>query len=410
MAQKKYSSEFIRAIPKTDLHVHLDGSMRISSLIDMAKADGVKLPSETESGLRELVFKDSYANLGEYLHGFSLTCAVLRSPENLERSAYELAIDNQAEGVRYIEVRYAPQLFINHKNIDMLTSIEAVNNGLLRAQREFNARPSVKSGEEPPFHYGIITCAMRMFGPKFSPYFKTIYDVHQYSSPTDIIKMGAMELAQAVVQIRDQKGIPIVGFDLAGQEAGYPASDFIEAYDYIHRNFIHKTVHAGEAYGAESIFQAITDLHADRIGHGYYLFDVEKVTDPKITDKKAYVEKLASYIAEKRVTLEVCLTSNMQTNPSIKHIQEHSFGKMLDRKISTTICTDNRLISNTTVSREVELAVENFPMDIKEFRDLITYGFKRSFFPGSYAEKRAYVRQVIDYYNKVSQKFGYGMN
>ena len=400
-----FRDEFIKAIPKTDLHLHLDGSLRLESLIDMAKKDHIEMPSYTEEGLREKVFKDSYNDLGEYLHGFMYTCAVMRTPENLERVAYELAIDNQNEGVRYIEIRFAPQLHIDNMSMSMEIILEAVNRGLEKAKKEFNRKKEIVEGKEPSFNYGIVACAMRMFGANFSPYYGSFYGLHRYSRPMEIIRMGALELAKGVVKIRDKMGIPIVGFDLAGQEAGYPAGDFIDAYNFIHRNFMHKTVHAGEAYGAESIFQAITDLHADRLGHCYYLFDTDKITDSEIENKQKYVDDLSSYIAEKRITVEVCLTSNMQTNPRLKNIKDHSFGEMLKRKISTTIGTDNRLVSNTTVSKEIKLAVENFNITPRMLRDIILYGYKRSFYPGSYLEKIKYVRSVMNYYSEILDKF-----
>ena len=397
------TEEFIKAMPKSDLHLHLDGSLRLSTLIDLAKKDQAQLPSFTEEGLRELVFKDKYLNLGEYLHGFMYTCSVLNKAENLERVSYELAIDNQKEGVRYIEVRYAPQLHVDNKDMTMKVVLESVNKGLARAASEFNGRPEVVNKMEPPFKYGIIACAMRMFGQNFSPYYNYLFSVHRYSEPMEVIKMGALELAQAVVKIRDEQGIPIVGFDLAGQEAGYPASDFIAAYDYVHKNFMHKTVHAGEAYGAESIFEAITSLHADRIGHGYYMFDENKISDPKIKDNKTYIKKLSSYIADQRITVEVCLTSNMQTNPEIGDIKNHSFKTMLEKKISVVLCTDNRLVSNTTLSKEIKLAVDNFDISPKTLEDIVLYGFKRNFYPGDYTERRSYVRQIMSYYDHLAK-------
>lgn len=399
-----FTDKFLREIPKTDLHLHLDGSLRLSTLIELAKKDKVQLPSYTQSGLKSLVFKDRYANLGEYLHGFMYTCEVLRNLENLERCSYELAVDNQKEGVRYIEVRFAPQLFIDNLDLTMEKIFKAVNDGLNRAEKEFNARKEVVSGKEPPFRYGIIACAMRMFGASFSPYYHRFYNVHKYSDEIEVIKLGALELAQAVVKIRDEEGIPIVGFDLAGQEHGYPAEYFKEAYAYVHKNFMRKTVHAGEAYGAESIFQAITDLNADRLGHSFYLFDTDKVSDPEIVDKKKYIDGLSSYIADSRTTIEVCLTSNLQTNPALKSIKNHSFGKMLEKRISTTLCTDNRLVSNTTVTDEIKLAVKNFPISSRKLKHLTVYGFKRSFFPGSYVEKRNYARQMMDYYDVIAKK------
>lgn len=402
-----YSDAFIREIPKTDLHVHLDGSLRLSTLIELAKASNVKLPSYTEEGLRELVFKDTYKDLGEYLHGFMYTCTVLRNLENLERCSYELAVDNQKEGVRYVEPRFAPQLLMDGKDLSMEAIFSAVNKGFARAEREFNARSEIASGTEPRFKYGIIACAMRMFGKSnFSPYYTNFYSAHQYSEPKEVIPLAALELAKGVVKIRNELGIPIVAFDLAGQEAGYPAEDFKAAYQYAHKNFMHKTVHAGEAYGAESIFQAITDTNADRLGHCYYLFDEGKIADTTIRNKRAYTESLASYVAEKRITIEVCLTSNLQTNVELKHIKNHSLGRMLERRMSVSLCTDNRLVSNTSVSKEITLALQSFPITPKILKDIIAYGFKRSFYPGSYVEKRAYAKQVMNYYETVAKKHG----
>jgi adenosine deaminase len=191
-----------------------------------------------------------------------------------------------------------------------------------------------------------------------------------------------------------------VGFDLAGLEDGFPARDHRAAYEYAHRHFLKKTVHAGEAYGPESIFDAITELQADRIGHGYHLFSPE-LCGPDVADPEDYVRRLAEYIADRRVTIEVCITSNLQTNPSIGTVENHRLGHMLKARLSATLCTDNRLISHTTVSREIRLAVDAFEMDLKMLRNTIIYGFKRSFFPGSYREKRTYVRTVIDYYDSV---------
>jgi adenosine deaminase len=204
---------------------------------------------------------------------------------------------------------------------------------------------------------------MRKFGPKgYSPFYTRFFKMMEYSREMEVIRDGALQLVKAAIKVRDELGLPIVGIDLAGQEDGYPPGKFKEVYDYAHKHFMHKTVHAGEAYGAESIFQAITDCYADRIGHGYYLFDENKIADENITDRKKYVNDLASYIADKRVMIEVCLTSNLQTNPTLKDIKDHPFGKMLQNRMSVSLCTDNRLVSNTTMSREYKLATDNFEL------------------------------------------------
>jgi len=393
----------IAKLPKTDLHLHLDGSLRPETLIELAQERKVELPSYSVEGLLELVFKERYANLEEYLHGFAYTTRVLQDRESLERIAYELAVDNQNEGVRYIEVRYAPQLH-SHVDFPMEDVMLAVHRGLKRAQDDFNARPEVRDGREPAFHYGIILCALRFFTGNFSKLYDHFWKAHEYSRPRRVYAMACLELAQAATAVRAKyPEIPLVGFDLAGQEKGHPARDYWEGYQHAHENFLGKTVHAGEAYGPESIFQAITELHADRIGHGTWLFEADRVDAQKVPDPQAYVESLVRFIADRRITLEICLTSNMQTSPTMKDLADHPFGRMLKQKLSTTICTDNRLVSRTTVTDEMLKAVDAFDIDLHTLRDLVIYGFKRSFFPGSYTEKRAYVRQVIDYFEKVAE-------
>lgn len=397
----KLPLSIIEQIPKTDLHVHLDGSLRLSTLIELAHKNGVKLPSYSEDGLRELVFKDHYVNLTEYLTGFQYTVAVMQTPEAIEQVAAELAEDCLAEGVRYLEVRYAPQLH-TRPDLPMAEVLKAVDRGLDRTRKTFNARKEVRDGSEPPFYYGIIACAMRKFTQEFSTYYHNFFIAHHYANMKTVHELASCELAFAVVKIRDVLGIPIVGFDLAGEEAGFPAEVHRRAYRYVHKHFMKKTVHAGEAYGPESIFQAITDLYADRIGHGYHLFSCDKL-GPKIPEDKraAYVDQLAQYIADRRITLEVCLTSNLQTMPTLGNLNDHAFKKMIDAKLSTTLCTDNRLVSNTTVSREIQLALDSFDLSLKDLRNIIIYGFKRSFFPGSYLEKRTYVRKIINYYDHI---------
>jgi adenosine deaminase len=391
--------KLIKKIPKTDLHLHLDGSLRLETIIDIAREEKIELPSYTVTGLNELVFKDFYENLGEYLKTFAYSCAVMQKPEHLERTAYELAQDNQAEGVRYIEVRFAPQLHMN-KDMDMEAVITNVNNGFLKAQKEFNQRKEVKSGGEPPFNYGLIFSALRSFGP-YSEYYSNFLKSLRYSDLKTITSLGSLELARGAVSIRDKTGIPIVGLDLAGAEEGNPAKDHRQAFEIAHQNFMSKTVHAGEAYGPPSIFQAITELHADRIGHGYYLFDASKIDDERIEDKEQYINSLCKYIADHRVTIEVCLTSNLQTNPALKKIQDHSFRKMIERNLSTTICTDNRTVSKTNVTNEILIALENFDISASALKNIIIYGFKRSFYPDDYSNKRFYVRSCINYYEEL---------
>jgi len=393
----RMTPDVIRRLPKTDLHVHLDGSLRPGTLIDLARERRVVLPSYTEHGLREVVFRPHYANLSEYLEGFRYTVAVLQDREALERAAFELCEDCQDEGVRYVEIRFAPQLHVR-PGFDFSDAVRAVDSGIRRAAEAFNARPEVESGREPRFVGAIILCALRSFSPELSEGYRRIYEALPEASPQELHSAASVQVARAAARLKHDEGLLVAGIDLAGQEKGYPAEEHRVAYQVAHAAFLGKTVHAGEDYGPESIFQAIGDLHADRIGHGTWLFDESKIAARRIRDRRAYVERLAQFIADKRITIEVCLTSNQQTVPEFgADLSRHPFAEMRKRQLSTTFCTDNRLVSNTTVSNEIQRAVEAFALTDRELRDILVYGFKRSFFPGTYLEKRAYVRQTIDF-------------
>ena len=405
-----YSDDFIRAIPKTDLHLHLDGSLRIETLIDLAQTANVALPAATVEGLRETVFKDQYANLEEYLHGFALTTAVMQTDAALYRVAYELMLDNAAEGVRYIEVRFAPQLLMSDR-MSYGQVMDAVDRGLRSARDELNAR----LGEgEPEYDYGIIVCAMRFCLPVFSPYYAQFWQNNAELSDTQIIQKASVELARATAELRAGRrddsisgsAIQVVGFDIAGAENGFPASQFIEAYTLAGRAFLGKTVHAGEAYGAESIFQAVTRLQAERIGHGLFLFDEEQLKDVRIGDRHAYLETLIDFIAKRRITLEVCLSSNLQTTPALSGMAAHPFGTMLERGLSVTLCTDNRLVSNTSVSKEYRLAIEHFPIDTRRLKALAMTGFEHAFHFRPYAAKTAYLDRIATYYDAIARQYG----
>lgn len=401
----KLTRELLLELPKSDLHLHLDGSLRPKSLIEMARERRVKLPAYSEKGLFTKVFKERYRNLGEYLHGFGLTCSVLQDHEALERAAFELCVDNQEEGVRYIEIRFAPQLHAR-PGFGVVEVLRAVSDGINRAEKGFNARPEVRDGVEPPFYAGIVVCAMRFFMPGFSRNYEAMFEAFPEMPEEQMFGLASEALVRASLRARDEHGAPVCGVDLAGKEGGYPAADHQRAYALAHQAFLGKTVHAGEDYGPESIFQAITDCHADRIGHGTWVFSTDHVTDPSISKKREYIKRLTEYIADRRITLEVCLTSNLQTIPGLRSLSNHPMKKMLRERLSTTLCTDNRLISRTTVTGEWEKSIEAFRLRPKQVSDLLVYGFKRSFFPGNYRGKRAFVRQILDYRDAVFARHG----
>ncbi len=393
----KITEQFIRKIPKTDLHLHLDGSLRLPTLIEMSREQRMELPSYEEDGLNELVFKKRYANLGEYLAGFAYTVGALQTPENLERAAFELAEDSFNEGVRYIEVRFAPQLHVTHTT-EIGNRVRAVFQGLEKAKKHFN---SSIADNDMPFEYGIILCAMRRFNRQMSPYYERIIARAGKTNVRYTYARASLGLVKEAVKLRDE-GLPIVGFDLAGEEAGYPAIHHKAAFQHAHRNFLRKTVHAGEAYGPESIFQAITECYANRIGHGTFLFSEDAIKLKSIKDKARYIAQLSEYIANQRITIEVCPTSNLQTIPEFNTLRDHPIQRMIDTGLSVSISTDNRLVSHTSVTNELMLCSQNLNVTDSQFRDLVLAGFKRSFFPGSYAEKRAYVRRAINLYDNLA--------
>ncbi len=404
MKNLEQSKALLLALPKTDLHVHLDGSLRLHTLIELAKAQGVSLPSYEPEGLLELVFKKHYADLTEYLRGFQYTCAVMRDAESLERIAYELAWDNFDEGVRYIEPRFAPQLHASSQ-LSLEAVLLAVDRGLKRAQQEINRTPEILSGEAPPFCYALIGCALRKFAENFSPYYEKFAACHQYTPSQKLYPLASLELVRALVDIRDRLGIPLTGFDLAGEEKGWPAGAHWEAFHFAQQHFLKKTVHAGEAYGPTSIFQAINKCYANRIGHGTHLFASHLVENLPQEKREKFTADLAEYLSSRRITLEVCLTSNQQTIPTLRDLSQHPLKKMLQQRMSVTLCTDNRLVSNTTVSEELLKALKYFSLSAQELKNIIIYGFKRSFYAQNYTKKREYVRQVIDYYERVEKRF-----
>ena len=310
--------DLVAALPKSDLHVHLDGSLRLETLIELAKERNVKLPSRSPSGLKRLVFKQAYENLPEYLKGFEYTVACLSDPEALERAAFELAEDAAAENCCYLEVRFAPQLHVR-PGFELGAVMRAVAKGLQRAERGVNGRASVKKGQVPPLRCGVIVCAMRFFNEHFSEHYASYFRALPLTGDDEIFALASQELAKAAVLAREE-GLPVVGFDLAGQERGYPAESHAKAYHIAHQGFLGKTVHAGEDYGPESIFQAITECNADRIGHGTWLFSTARSIQDAVDRRQETLRRRTSCASSviAAITIEVCLTSNQQTIPELR--------------------------------------------------------------------------------------------
>jgi adenosine deaminase len=404
----RIARELILAVPKSDLHSHLDGSMRVATLIELAREQGVALPSYDVAGMNELVFKPSYKNLPEYLLGFDYTCAVLLSFEAMERTACEMAEDAIAQGVRYLEVRFAPQRLVASGEA-CVHAFKAVAEGLARAARQHQASAAVKQGEDLRFEWAIICCAMRNFGRGMSGYYDRLLDVLPGMRHKEVVAIASLEAVRAAVMAREKYGIPVTGFDLAGEESGYPAGHHYAAYEEAHRHFIRKTVHAGEAYGPESIYEAIARCHAERIGHGTFLFAPERIQDPAITDKAAFADQLADYIATMRVTIEVCPTSNLQTIPELAgDIRNHPVKRMLDYGMAVAVGTDNTLVSHTNLNRELGLVADACDLTMEGFKRLVLAGFKGAFYPGKYSEKRAFVRRAAERFEKIAERYARG--
>eukprot|EP00051_Salpingoeca_urceolata_P028195 m.485549 g.485549 ORF g.485549 m.485549 type:complete len:434 (-) comp23871_c0_seq1:69-1370(-) len=401
-----FTDEFLQDMPKADLHLHLDGSLRLQTLIELSKEQGVELPAWTVEGLRKDVFKDEFGSLAEALLCFKYAGAVLQSLPALERVAYELAEDNFRENVIYFEVRFAPQLHAGPER-DQLDILRAVNKGLSRAKAEWNARPEVISGEHPGYEYGIIVCAMRHFTADMSPYFADLLEVHKYESTSRVRGLASMAMVTASVIARDKHDVPVVAIDIAGCEDGFPAGEHEEAFVFAQHNLLSKTVHAGEAYGPESIWQAVTLLAAQRIGHGFHLFDADAIKDPKIEQPQEFVDKLIHYVVQHKVALEVCLTSNKQILPCLERkLDNHPFGKLLAHNMDACLCTDNKLVSNTTLANEFRLAVDSFKMTPRQVKRTALQPFKHCFFPKPHLAKKSYIQAVAQLFQKVEARHG----
>jgi len=327
----------LRALPKVLLHEHLDGVLRPQTIIDLAKeAKYTKLPTENPQALAEWFYLGANTgSLAEYLKGFNQTIAVMQTEEALERVAYEQAEDLKRDGVVYFETRFAP-VFHTKKGLTHQQVVSAVLKGLERGRKVFGI-PS-----------GLIICAMRNMNV-------------------------SLEMAELAVDFRDRG---VVGFDLAGEEGGYPPKKHIEAFHFIQRKNFNITIHAGEGYGKESIWQAIQYCGAHRIGHGTRLIEDIAVADGKVVK----FGDLAQYVLDKRIPLEICLISNIHTGAAAS-LAEHPFKILYREKFRVTLNTDNRLMSNTTMTREFQAAAETFGLGMDDFEKITINTMKSAFIP-----------------------------
>jgi adenosine deaminase len=329
----------LEALPKTDLHVHLDGSIRPRTLFDLAKSQGVKLEVRNEAELKKFLERlTAGVSLPTYLKAFDLTLSILQEKEALERVARELAEDAHLENVRYMEIRYCPALHLK-RGLSLHDTVDAVLRGLSEAGRRFGIQT------------GTIICGIRHLSPDVS-----------------------LELADLAVAYA---GRGVVGFDLAGAEKDYPAKAHREAFDRVLRANVNVTVHAGEAFGPQSIRQALHYCGAHRIGHGTRLREDALTLD---------------YVNDHRIPLEMCLTSNVQTQAT-PSFEEHPFREYLKLGVRVTLNTDNRLVSSTTMTDELDRAVGTFELSPEDVRQVLLNGFKSAFVP--YREKGALLHRAV---------------
>jgi adenosine deaminase len=332
------TEEILRALPKTDLHCHLDGSLRLATILELADRQGVRLPAETPEGLaRAIHMGATCASLEDYLSAFDVTLAVLQTDEALYRAAYELALDCAAENVRYLEVRYSPVLHTRN-GLKPTAIVDAVLEGLRVAKRE----TGIKSN--------VIVCGIRHMDPATS-----------------------LRLAELAVAYKN-KGV--VGFDLAGAEEGHPARHHQEAVQLILNNNVNVTIHAGEAYGPESIAQAVHYCGAHRIGHGTRLRENGD---------------LLNYLNDHRVPLEMCPSSNVQTR-SVADFPSHPLKFYFDFGLRVTVNTDNRLITDTTSTKELWIAHREMGFTLEDVTTVLVQGFKSAFLP--FREKQDLLRRA----------------
>ncbi len=325
-------SELLRRLPKAELHCHLDGSVRPSTLIDLGREYKQRMPASDADALREYMRVDDARNLEDYLARFDVTLSVMQTAEALERIAYELAIDAARDGVRYIEVRYAPVLN-TRRGLSLGGAVEAPLRGLARAERDGGAIGRV------------IVCGLRNLTPDVS-----------------------LELARLAVSYKDRG---VVAFDLAGGELGNPASAHADAFAYAREHDLPCTCHAGEGAGASYVREAVHICGAHRIGHATRLIEDESLT---------------SYVNDRRIALEICLTSNVQTR-AVESYEEHPLRAYFDRGMNVVLNTDNRLMSGTTLTDEYLHASRQLGFSFDELAEVALNGFRSAFLPWAERER-----------------------
>ncbi len=345
--------EEIRRAPKALLHDHLDGGLRPATIMELADAVGLNLPATDVPELANwFATAASSGSLERYLETFVYTVGVMQTPDALHRVAKECALDLGADGVVYAEVRFAPEQHLE-RGLQLPDVVEAVLAGFEAGSAEARAAGT-------PIRVGTLLTAMR----------------HAARST---------EIAELAVRYRD---VGVVGFDIAGAEAGYPPTRHLDAFEYLQRENFHFTIHAGEAFGLPSIWQAIQWCGADRLGHGVRIVDDIDTTGPD----GPRLGRLSAYVRDKRIPLELCPSSNVQTGAATS-IATHPIGLLRDLRLRVTVNTDNRLMSGTSMSREMTLLTEAFGYGWSDLQWFTINAMKSSFIP--FDERLVLINDVI---------------
>jgi adenosine deaminase len=326
--------EMIRRLPKVELHDHLDGSVRPATIVDLAREHKVELPAGDPATLAEWFHRGAdRKSLKLYLEGFAVTLSVMQTEEALQRIARESIEDLAADNVMYAEIRFAPVLH-QARGLNLEKVVLAVLRGLEEGRK--------KTGTD----FGVILCSMRD-------------------------QQVSLETAELAVAFRDRG---VVGFDLAGDEHGHPPKKHLDAFEYIRSKNFNITIHAGEAFGKDSIWQALQICGAHRIGHATRLREDMAVSGTRIVQ----MGTLAAFILDKRVPLEMCLSSNVQTGAA-ESLDAHPFPVYYRNNFRVFLCTDNRLMSNTTLSQEMELAVKHYNLTLEDLEKITINAMKSAF-------------------------------
>lgn len=323
-------------VPKVALHEHLDGGLRPQTIIELAREQKVELPTTRPDELADWFFRG--ANRGSlplYLEGFGVTISVMQTAEALARTAFELLEDMHKEGMVYAELRFAP-VFHTQGGLNLEQVVAAVALGMEKARKSFGIES------------GLIVCAMRD-------------------------RSDSLEMAELALDFRDRG---VVGFDIAGEEAGHPPKRHLQAFQLIQRENFNITIHAGEAFGMESIWQAVQFCGAHRLGHATRLAEDIVTGDGKVVR----LGRLAQYVLDHRIPLEICLSSNVHTGAA-PSIEKHPFGLYYAQKFRLTLNTDNRLMSRTTQTKEMLAAHRAFGLGLADLEKLTINAMKSAFIP-----------------------------